>query len=121
MHLGDRATDFRLLVRDRPGQFTASSTTVLASADLNGAKIPPRSARANAHTGGFVLTARTEVTDQMLIFGKRHLRLVLAEYEAHQNGRRSHRGRRSARYGPTTLPPTSPGSWRFRSGLSSLK
>jgi len=37
-----------------------------------------------------VLTVRTEVTDRMLIFGERHLRLVLAEYEAHYNGRRPH-------------------------------
>jgi hypothetical protein len=28
----------------------------------------------------FVLTARTEVTDRLLIFGQRHLRTVLAEY-----------------------------------------
>jgi putative transposase len=40
-----------------------------------------------------VLTARTEVIDRMLIFGQRHLRLVLAEYEAHYNGRRPHRSR----------------------------
>jgi putative transposase len=29
----------------------------------------------------------------MLIFGERHPRLVLAEYEAHYNGRRPHRSR----------------------------
>jgi putative transposase len=29
----------------------------------------------------------------MLIFGERHLRSVLAEYEAHYNGRRPHRSR----------------------------
>jgi hypothetical protein len=40
-----------------------------------------------------VLTARTEVTDRMLIFGERHLRLVLADYAAHYNGRRPHRSR----------------------------
>jgi putative transposase len=40
-----------------------------------------------------VLTARTEITDRMLIFGKRHLRAVLAAYEAHYNGRRPHRSR----------------------------
>ncbi len=40
-----------------------------------------------------MLTARTEVTDRMLIFGARHLRLVLAEYQAHYNGRRPHRSR----------------------------
>ncbi|HYX61078.1 MAG TPA: integrase core domain-containing protein [Streptosporangiaceae bacterium] len=43
--------------------------------------------------GRFVLTARTEVTDRMLIFGERHLRLVLADYAAHYNGRRPHRSR----------------------------
>jgi putative transposase len=40
-----------------------------------------------------VLTVRTEVTDRMLIFGERHLRSVLAQYEAHYNGRRPHRSR----------------------------
>jgi putative transposase len=29
----------------------------------------------------------------MLIFGERHLRAVLAEYEAHYNGPRPHRSR----------------------------
>jgi putative transposase len=47
----------------------------------------------NAFAERFVLTARTEVTDRMLISGKRHLRVVMAEYEAHYNGRRPHRGR----------------------------
>ena len=40
-----------------------------------------------------MLTALTEVTDRMLIFGERHLRSVLAEYEAHYDGRRPHRSR----------------------------
>ena len=40
-----------------------------------------------------MLTARTEVTDRLLIFGQRHLRTVLAEYEAHYNARRPHRSR----------------------------
>ena len=40
-----------------------------------------------------MLTARTEVTDRMLILGERHLRVVMAEYAAHYNGRRPHRGR----------------------------
>jgi putative transposase len=41
-----------------------------------------------------VLTARTEITDRMLIFGAGHLRTILAEYETHYNGRRPHRSRR---------------------------
>ena len=93
MDLGDRAADFRFLVRDRAGQFTASFDAVLADAGIQAVKIPPRSPRANAYAERFVLTARTEVTDQMLIFGPRHLRTILAEYEAHYNGRRPHRSR----------------------------
>src|SRR5271165_5759925 len=83
MDLGDRAADFRFLVRDRAGQFTASFDAVLADAGIEAVKIPPRSPRANAYAERFVLTARTEVTDRMLIFGQRHLQLVLAQYEAH--------------------------------------
>ncbi len=44
--LGDRAADFRFLVRDRAGQFTDSFDAVLAAADIQAVKIPPRSPRA---------------------------------------------------------------------------
>ena len=93
MDLGDRAVSFRFLVRDRAGQFTASFDAVLADAGIEAVKIPPRSPRANCYAERFVLTARTEVTDRMLIFGERHLRTILAQYAAHYNGRRPHRGR----------------------------
>jgi putative transposase len=93
MDLGDRAADFRFLVRARAGQFTASFYALLASVGIEAVKIPPRSPRANAYAERFVLTARTEVTDRLLIFGERHLRTILAGYEAHYNGRRPHRSR----------------------------
>jgi transposase InsO family protein len=57
------------------GQFTEAFDAVLADAGIEVVKIPPRSQRANAYAERFVLTARTEVTDRMLIFGERHLRL----------------------------------------------
>ena len=80
MDLGDRAAGFKFLVRDRAGQFTASFDAALASTGIQVAKIPPRSPRANAYAERFVLTARTEITDRMLIFSERHLRSVLTEY-----------------------------------------
>ena len=70
-----------------------SFDAVLADAGIEVIKIPPRSPKANAYAERFVLTARTEVTDRMLIFGERHLRRVLAQYEAHYHGRRPHRSR----------------------------
>jgi transposase InsO family protein len=91
MDLGDRATMFRFLVRDRAGQFTASFDAVLAGAGINTVRIPPRCPRANCYAERFVLTVRTELTDRILIFGERHLRTVLAQYSTHYNGGRSHR------------------------------
>jgi putative transposase len=92
MDLGDRAADFRYLVRDRAGQFTGAFDAVLAGAGIEAVKIPPRSPRERLR-GTVRLTARTELTDRMLIFGERHLRTILAQYEAHYNGRRPHRSR----------------------------
>jgi putative transposase len=93
MDLGDRAAEFRFLVRDRAGQFTDSFDAALASSGIQPVKIPPRSPRANAFAERFVLTARIEVTDRMLIFGEHHLRTVLAQYARHYNGQRPHRSR----------------------------
>ncbi len=93
MDLEDRTASFRFLARDRAGQFTASFDAVLADAGIQAVKIPPRSPRANCYAERFVLTARTEVTDRMLIFGERHLRTILAQYAAHYNGQRPHRSR----------------------------
>jgi transposase InsO family protein len=94
MDLDDRATAFRFLVRDRAGQFTTSFDAVLAGAGIDIVKIPPRCPRANCFAERFVLTARTELTDRILIFGERHLRTVLAQFAAHYNGRRPHRALR---------------------------
>jgi hypothetical protein len=91
MDLDDHAATFRLLVRDRAGQLTTSFDAVLADAGIDTVKIPPRCPRANCFAERFVLTARTELTDGILIVGERHLRTVLAEYDAHYNGRRPHR------------------------------
>jgi putative transposase len=93
MDLGDRAADFRYLVRDRAGQFTDAFDAVLADTGVKAVKIPPRSPRVRACTERFVLTARTEVTDRMLIFGPRHLGAILTQYEGHYNERRPHRSR----------------------------
>ena len=93
MDLEDAGSRARFLIRDRDGWFPSLFDAILADAGvevvLSGVQMP----RMNAYAERFVLTARTEVTDRMLIFGQRHLRTILAQYEAHYNGRRPHRSR----------------------------
>jgi putative transposase len=91
MDLDNRAATFKFLIRDRAGQFTRSFDAVLTGAGIDTVKIPPRCPRANCYAERFVLTARTELTDRILILGERHLLTVLAQYAAHYNGRRPHR------------------------------
>jgi putative transposase len=93
MDLGDRITQFRFLVRDRVGQFTASFDAVLADVGIQVVRIPPRCPRANCFAERFVRTIRTELTDRILIFSQRHLRVLLADYVRHYNGQRPHRAR----------------------------
>jgi transposase InsO family protein len=113
MDLAGRATTFRFLVRDRAGQFTASFDAALAGAGIDTVRIPPRCPRANCFAERFVLAARTELTDRILIFGERHLRTVLAQYSAHYNGRRPDRALRLLPPHPDH-PTPDPGRQRIR-------
>jgi hypothetical protein len=56
-------------------------------------RIPPHCPRANCFAERFARTIRAELTDRMLIFSQRHLRVVLTNYVRHYNGRRPHRAR----------------------------
>jgi putative transposase len=106
MHLGERATGFRFLIRDRAGQFTKASDAVLAAAGIEVVKIPPQSLRADAYAERWVRTARAEVTDRMLSAGPRHLHPVLDEYVVHYNEHRPHRGRNLRPPGADEVAPS---------------
>src|SRR5256884_5899005 len=62
-----RSPDFRFLVRDRAGQFTASLAAVLADAGIEAVKIPPRS---EEHTSE--LQSRLHLVCRLLLEKKRH-------------------------------------------------
>jgi putative transposase len=110
MDIGERASHFRFLIRDRAGQFTAAFDAVLAGSGIEVVKIPPCCPRANAYAERWVRTVRSEVTDRMLIAGQFHLRAILDEYAAHDNQHRPHRARnlRPPRAGELT-PVADPG------------
>jgi hypothetical protein len=55
-------------------------------------KTPPKAPRANSVAERWIQSARREELDRILIFGERHLRMVIAEYLDHFNRALPHRG-----------------------------
>jgi putative transposase len=91
MGLEDRVGQLRFLVRDRDAKFTAAFDAVFAAEGLKVLRTPVRAPQANAYAERWVGTVRRELLDRILIFGRRQLVLVLAEFADHYNGHRPHR------------------------------
>ena len=114
MDLGDRADQFRLLVRDRDRKFTSVFDAVFASEGIGILRIPVRAPQANAIAERWIGTARRELLDRMLIINRRHLLAVLTEYVAHFNDHCPHRALHQASPLRSLPPPASPSQLRLR-------
>ena len=83
MQLGDDLGRLRYLIRDRDTKFTSAFDAVFAAEAIEVLHTPVRAPRANAYAERWVGTVRREVLDRTLIFGRRQLVSVLAEYTDH--------------------------------------
>ena len=89
--LGEQASRFRLLLRDRDTKFSTAFDAVFTADGIRVVKTPVRAPRANSYAERWVRTVRTEATDWILIRGPRHLDRVLTEYVDFYNTARPHR------------------------------
>jgi putative transposase len=84
--LGERFEDVKFVIRDRGSNFTASFDAIFQAAGTRIVRTAFQAPRMNATCERLVGTLRREVLDRVLILGETHLRVVLAEYQAHYNG-----------------------------------
>src|SRR5271165_564256 len=106
MVLSERARPVRFILRDRDAKFTAGFDNVFHAEGVRIIRTPIRAPRANAFAERFVGTIRRECLDRMLIFHRRQLEVVLAEYVEHYNTHRPHRSLEQA--APLSACPVSP-------------
>jgi putative transposase len=114
MDLGDRAAQFRVLIRDRDSKFTGVFDTVFVSEGIGILRTPLRAPQANAIAERWIGTVRRELLDRMLIINRRHLTAVLTKYVAHYNHHRPHRALQQAAPLRSPPPPASPSQLHLR-------
>jgi putative transposase len=114
MDLGDRAAQFKFLIRDRDSKFTDVFDAVFASEAIRILRTPVLAPRANAIAGRWIGTLRRELLDRILIRNRRHLEYVLAEYTTQFNQHRPHRTLNQAAPLQPLPPPASPSQLRIR-------
>ena len=107
MDLGDRAAQFRFLIRDRDSKFTGAFDAVFTGAEISIIRTPAHAPRANAFVERWIGTLRRECLDHILITGPRHLASVLREYVEHYNTHRPHRSLQQHPPAGRTTPPSS--------------
>jgi len=91
MHLDNISeSTCKYIIHDRDTCFYAMDT-VLKAEDIEIVKIPPRTPLCNSYAERFVKESR-ETLDNLILFGEKHLRLVLKKIEMYHNEYRPHQG-----------------------------
>jgi len=114
MDLGDRVTQFTVLIRDRDSKFTSVFDAIFASEGMRILRTLVRAPQANAIAERWIGTVRRELLDRMLIINRRHLTAVLTEYVAHFNDHRPHRALGQAAPLRSLPPPAAPSQCHLR-------
>jgi transposase InsO family protein len=103
--VGEHLRGIRFVIRDRDSKFSGPFDEVFRSEGARIIKTPVRAPRANAFAERWVRTVRGECLDRVLVFGRRHLEVILREYVTHYNTHRPHRSL-------ALVPPDPPGEAR---------
>jgi transposase InsO family protein len=98
--------DKRILIHDRDPLFTKKFRETLRAAGVRALKLPKQSPNLNPYSERYVLSIKSECLNKMILFGEKHVRYVIEQYNEHYLRERPHRvlGRRIIE--PQTPMPT---------------
>ncbi|CAA9225304.1 MAG: hypothetical protein AVDCRST_MAG93-629, partial [uncultured Chloroflexia bacterium] len=88
----DGTLPVRFLIHDRDAKFPGAFDTVFQSEGTTIIRTPYRAPNANAIAERWIRSIREECLDKIVILGEGHLRRVLQEYCAYDNGARPNQG-----------------------------
>src|ERR1039458_4719875 len=91
MDLEDAGTRVKFVLHDRDASFTAASGAVFQAAGVRIVRSVVQAPRMNSVMERWIGSCRRELLDRTLIWNKRHLMIVLREYEDFYNTHRPHR------------------------------
>jgi len=80
------------LIMDRDPLFTGAFRELLQDSGVKSVRLPAKSPDLNAFAERFVLSAKSECLDRMVLLGERHLRAALTDFVDHYHQERNHQG-----------------------------
>lgn len=89
--LAEMGVDARYLIHDHDNKYGGGSDLVFRAEGIELIRTPIAAPKANAHIERQIGSTRRECLDWILIFNRRHLERVLAEWFEHYNSARPHR------------------------------
>ena len=82
----------RYLIHDRDTKYCKKFRDIVTASDIELIKLPRRSPDLNAFTERFVLSAKSECFNNMIVFGERGLRHSMKNFAEHYHKERNHQG-----------------------------
>ena len=108
------------LIHDRDSKYCPVFRRTIRDVGVKPLALPPRSPNLNAHAERWVLTARSECLDHLILFGERALRRALSEFATHYHQERPHQGVGNVLLFPKKMSQTSGPTIRRREQLGGL-
>jgi putative transposase len=87
---GSRATECRVLTRDRDTKFGRAFDDALRAQNVTPVRLPHCAPNLNAHVERFIQTVQMECLDRFIVMGTSHLDHLTAEFIEHYNRERPH-------------------------------